>query len=161
MADNQTIVIKKMIDNTSGQGDLSCDYVTIANHIDYSKWNNHQRLGWPNLIKKTHKFFENSLIYYNDRPDLMVGQGNTLRNKTKQLVCWEAQQGGLEGLRQKGWSVVNLLVIQRQSNRNITNTKTLAQGDNQVVCPQYQLVIGLKAKESWKEMVGSFHSIGS
>lgn len=34
-----------------------------------------------------------------------------VENKTKNIVPWEGQDGGLEGLRQKGWSVVNLLVI--------------------------------------------------
>lgn len=43
MADDLNTVIKKMIDNTSGQGNNNYDRITIANHIDYTKWNNHQR----------------------------------------------------------------------------------------------------------------------
>lgn len=29
-------------------------------------------LGYPNLLSRTHEFFQKSLIYYNERPDLMI-----------------------------------------------------------------------------------------
>lgn len=153
MADDLTSVMKKMMDTSSGQGRDDYSKVTIANHIDYEKWNNHQRgeannpvfrvmgqfLGYPNLISRTHEFFENSLIYYNQRPDLMAVVDGTLVNKSQELVCWNGQLGGLEGLRQKGWSIVNLLVIARESRIRNTSVKTLAQGDNQVICTHYKL----------------------
>nr|WPV62795.1 MAG: RNA-dependent RNA polymerase [Vesiculovirus yinshui] len=153
MADDLTSVMKKMMDTSSGQGRDDYTKVTIANHIDYEKWNNHQRgdannpvfrvmgqfLGYPNLISRTHEFFEKSLIYYNQRPDLMAVVDGTLVNKTNELVCWNGQAGGLEGLRQKGWSIVNLLVIARESRIRNTSVKTLAQGDNQVICTHYKL----------------------
>nr|UED36916.1 polymerase [Mediterranean bat virus] len=153
MADDLTSVMKKMMDTSSGQGRDDYDKVTIANHIDYEKWNNHQRgdannpvfrvmgqfLGYPNLIVRTHEFFERSLIYYNQRPDLMRVVDGTLENNTAVRVCWNGQSGGLEGLRQKGWSIVNLLVIARESKIRNTSIKTLAQGDNQVICTHYRL----------------------
>lgn len=43
MADDLTTLTKKMMDNTTGQGLTTYDQVCIANHIDYQKWNNHQR----------------------------------------------------------------------------------------------------------------------
>ncbi|ACB47443.1 L polymerase protein [Vesicular stomatitis Alagoas virus] len=152
MADDLTAVIKKMMDTSSGQGLDNYDSICIANHIDYEKWNNHQRkesngpvfrvmgqfLGYPNLIERTHEFFEKSLIYYNGRPDLMRVNGNTLENRTPLNVCWQGQAGGLEGLRQKGWSILNLLVIQREAKIRNTAVKVLAQGDNQVICTQYK-----------------------
>uniref|UniRef100_Q8B0H5 RNA-directed RNA polymerase L n=1 Tax=Vesicular stomatitis Indiana virus (strain 85CLB South America) TaxID=434490 RepID=L_VSIVS len=152
MADDLTAVIKKMLDSSSGQGLKSYEAICIANHIDYEKWNNHQRklsngpvfrvmgqfLGYPSLIERTHEFFEKSLIYYNGRPDLMRVHNNTLVNSTSQRVCWQGQEGGLEGLRQKGWSILNLLVIQREAKIRNTAVKVLAQGDNQVICTQYK-----------------------
>lgn len=77
MADDLNTVIKKMLDTSNGQGLSTYDYITLANHIDYEKWNNHQRgdannpvfyvmgkfLGYPNLIARTHEFFQKSLIY--------------------------------------------------------------------------------------------------
>ncbi|AJR28458.1 polymerase [Vesiculovirus morreton] len=152
MADDLTAVIKKMLDSSSGQGLDNYEAICIANHIDYEKWNNHQRkesngpvfrvmgqfLGYPSLIERTHEFFEKSLIYYNGRPDLMRVSNNTLVNATNQRVCWQGQAGGLEGLRQKGWSILNLLVIQREAKIRNTAVKVLAQGDNQVICTQYK-----------------------
>ncbi|KAL4702133.1 hypothetical protein ACJJTC_019409 [Scirpophaga incertulas] len=153
MADDLNTVIKKLMDNSSGQGNPDYENICIANHIDYTKWNNHQRdeanhpvftvmdqfLGFTKLISRTHEFFQSSLIYYNGRPDLMRVSGNSLTNKTTDKVCWDGQRGGLEGLRQKGWSVVNLLVIRRESMNRNTKTSILAQGDNQVICGQYHL----------------------
>jgi Mononegavirales RNA dependent RNA polymerase len=55
------------------------------------------------------------------------------------LVCWQGQKGGLEGLRQKGWSILNLLIIQRESKIRNTRVKVLAQVDNQVICTQYKV----------------------
>nr|WAK76831.1 MAG: RNA-dependent RNA polymerase [Yongjia Tick Virus 2] len=153
MADDLTTVITKLLDRTQGQGGTSYESICIANHIDYEKWNNHQRqeatapvfrvmgqfLGYPNLIARTHEFFQQSLIYYNGRPDLMIVSKDSLKSRGQHLVCWEGQAGGLEGLRQKGWSVLSLLVIQRESKIRNTKVKTLAQGDNQVICTQYKL----------------------
>ncbi|AIL31438.1 L [Kumasi rhabdovirus] len=153
MADDMTTVISKLMDRTQGQGGSDYSQICIANHIDYEKWNNHQRkdatgpvfkvmgqfLGYPNLIYRTHEFFENSWIYYNGRPDLMTVRDGRLLNSTPQRVCWEGQLGGLEGLRQKGWTVVGLLMIRREARIRNTAVKILAQGDNQVICTQYKL----------------------
>ncbi|AOX47527.1 L protein [Gata virus] len=153
MADNSTVLTKKLMDNTYGQGTDNYDHVSFANHVDYEKWNNHQRgaannptfkvmgqfLGYPNLISRTHEFFEQSLIYYNQRPDLMEIIDGQIVNKRGHRVCWSGQSGGLEGLRQKGWSITNLLIIRRASIRRNTRVQILAQGDNQVICTQYSL----------------------
>ncbi|AJR28296.1 polymerase [La Joya virus] len=153
MADDLQSVIKKMLENSQGQGRNDYEYVSIANHIDYEKWNNHQRkesnchvfrvmgqcFGLPNLFLRTHEFFEKSLIYYPQRPDLMCPSGDTLVNLTDILVSWDGQAGGLEGLRQKGWSVLNYLVIERESRIRNTRVKVLAQGDNQTISTFYHL----------------------
>nr|CAD7464160.1 unnamed protein product [Timema tahoe] len=65
--------------------------------------------------------------------------GDTLINRGNKIVTWNGQDGGLEGLRQKGWSVVNLLVIRRESMNRNTRTTLLAQGDNQVICGKYKV----------------------
>ncbi|UOX72934.1 RNA-dependent RNA polymerase [Wufeng Myotis altarium vesiculovirus 1] len=153
MADDLTSVIKKIMDSSSGQGRADYSKMTISNHIDYEKWNNHQRgeannpvfrvmgqfLGYPKLIERTHEFFQKSIVYYNGRPDLMYVRDGALENRGNQRVCWNGQDGGLEGLRQKGWSIVNLLVIARESKIRNTSVKTLAQGDNQVICTHYKV----------------------
>lgn len=154
MADDLTTVIGKMLNNTDGQGESNYDKITYSDHIDYQKWNNHQRgdannptfrvmgqfLGYPKLIERTHEFFEKSWIYYTGRSDLLgVTETGELINRTEKRVCWAGQAGGLEGLRQKGWSIVNLLIIKRESASVNTSVKVLAQGDNQVICSRYRL----------------------
>ncbi|WPV62771.1 MAG: RNA-dependent RNA polymerase [Wufeng shrew rhabdovirus 1] len=153
MADDYNSVVRKLLDRSLGQGEPNYKRITFANHFDYSKWNNTQRgkannpvfrvmglfLGLPRLFERTHQFFEESLIYYNDRGDLMDVVSGQIVNKPGYRVCWEGQLGGLEGLRQKGWSVVSLLVIERESKIRNTRVKVLAQGDNQVICTYYEI----------------------
>lgn len=153
MADDLNTVTNKMLKATQGQSGDGYKELCIANHIDYSKWNNHQRgegnnpvfqvmgkfLGYPNLISRTHEFFEKSLIYYKNRTDLMTVRDGKIVSKGNQLVCWNGQKGGLEGLRQKGWSIVNYLCIERQARIRSTSIRALAQGDNQVLCTRYKI----------------------
>ncbi|AJR28515.1 polymerase [Mosqueiro virus] len=167
MADDLQEVMKKMLENVSGQGLDTYDYISIANHVDYEKWNNHQRyesncyifkvmgmcFGLPNLFVRSHEFFQKSIIYYNQRPDLMTPLDETLLNKDpNSLVCWDGQAGGLEGLRQKGWSIVNLLVIERESKIRNTLVKVLAQGDNQTISTCYELATTYTDEEEASEI---------
>lgn len=152
MSDDHSTLVKKLIECTSGQGIDGCDSIGISNHIDYRKWNNMQRdkatkptftvmdkfFGYKRVISRTHEFFENSLIYYKARPDwLTVSQGEVTNRSPEHLGCWQGQAGGLEGLRQKGWSILSLLMIEEQADFSNVNIKVLAQGDNQVICCNY------------------------
>ncbi|AJG39196.1 RNA-dependent RNA polymerase [Wuhan Insect virus 7] len=153
MADDLTTLTKKMLDTSSGQGLSGYDKISYANHLDYEKWNNYQRiesngpvfkvmgqfLGYPNLIYRTHEFFQKSIIYYNDRPDLMVVENGMIVNRTEERVVWNGQAGGLEGLRQKGWSVLNALSIAREGRDRNTKLALLAQGDNQIIFTNYKM----------------------
>nr|WAK77186.1 MAG: RNA-dependent RNA polymerase [Rhabdoviridae sp.] len=153
MADDLTKVTKKLLDNSIHQGRHDYASISVANHVDYEKWNNHQRgpandpvfrvmgqfLGLPEVFVRTHQFFQESLVYYGPRPDMMKVSGDSLISTGTFPACWEGQLGGLEGLRQKGWSIVNLLVLLREAKTRNTLVKTLAQGDNQVICNSYKL----------------------
>ncbi|DAZ87757.1 TPA_asm: L protein [Sphaeridiorhabdovirus 2] len=154
MTSSMNKVFKKMGECVPGHGTDFSTRVTYAEHFDYEKWNNHQRyestapifqvidksFGFSNLITRTHEFFQKSFIYFANRPDLMVctGEGITNRDPSR-MVCWQGQLGGLEGLRQKGWSLISLLMIERESRNRNPRVRTLAQGDNQVVCITYLL----------------------
>lgn len=153
MADDYNSVIEKMLAASDAQDPNDLTQVNYANHLDYSKWNNHQRgaannpvfrvmgqfLGLPNLFVRTHEFFSKALIYYKDRPDLMKVEGGQVVNVGPDIVAWEGQAGGLEGLRQKGWSVVDYLGIERQARIRNTEVRCLAQGDNQIICTLYKI----------------------
>ncbi|AOZ21307.1 RNA-dependent RNA polymerase [Lleida bat lyssavirus] len=159
MTDNLNKVFKKLIDRVTGQGLSDYSRVTYAFHLDYEKWNNHQRMestrnvfevldkvfGLKKVFSRTHEFFQKSWIYYSERSDLIGVWGDKIccLDMSEGPTCWDGQDGGLEGLRQKGWSLVSLLMIDRESQIRNTKTKILAQGDNQVLCPTYVVSPGL------------------
>lgn len=152
MTSSMNKVFKKMAECAPGHGTDHLTYLTYSEHFDYEKWNNHQRkestemvfrvidkaFGFSNLIARTHDIFQQSFIYFANRPDLMLVRGSNIINKNDcERVCWDGQAGGLEGLRQKGWSLISLLMIERESKNRNPKVRTLAQGDNQVVCITY------------------------
>lgn len=144
MADGFIEVMEKMLDRTKGQRGEDYVHITYANHIDYTKWNNHQRdeavgpvfsvldklYGLNNFFRLSHKIFQNCTVYYPERPEFF--------GKDSQFY-WKGQDGGFEGIRQKGWSLVGVLCLLRESKRRSTKVDLLAQGDNQVIFCQYSL----------------------
>jgi hypothetical protein len=60
-------------------------------------------LGFPKIIAKTHQMFDESLIYYNDRPDLMAALDNTsISNSTDAPFVGKYNMEGLKGYDKKG-----------------------------------------------------------
>lgn len=152
MADGYIDLINKVLDRTSGQRGFDYTSVTYANHIDYSKWNNHQRdeavkpvfqvmdkcYGLENFISMTHTFFSKCTVYYPERPEFF--------GKDSQFY-WEGQPGGFEGIRQKGWSIVGILALMRECKYRNTRVDTLVQGDNQLIFTHYKLPKKIKETE--------------
>ncbi|AIW61115.1 RNA-dependent RNA polymerase [Harrison Dam virus] len=153
MADDLKGVMMKLLSRSDGQGTPDYSSITIANHIDYSKWNNHQRkesnqyvfrvmgqfMGYPKLFERTHEFFEKSLIYYAGDRSLLRPTSRGIEPTTCIKSCWQGQAGGLEGLRQKGWSILNVILLDRISRKRNTRIKLLAQGDNQIICTHFKI----------------------
>ena len=153
MRDSMIEVLKKMMGGSDGQGLTTYEKIGIVNHIDYSNWNNHMRVestgpvfkvlgsawGLPHLFTATHRIFEESTIHYSERCDLLKVEDDQLVNSTDTLVCWKGQKGGLEGLRQKGWSLLSYLILERESRNRNTQVNKLAQGDDQIVRTLYKL----------------------
>jgi len=110
MKDSLDEVQKKIIN--AFQGQASDSHWCSTNHIDYEKWNNHQRyestapvftvMGkfyrLPCLFERTHLFFQESFVYFADRVDLLVWDREKIVNATDTLTSWYSQPGGLEGL---------------------------------------------------------------
>lgn len=171
MADDYQTVLKKMLDNTTGQGQESYENLTIANHIDYSKWCNSQSheathpifsvmdkfLGFRNLISRTHSIFQKCWYYHKGSGFNLRIQGNQLVDKFGLNMCWTGSNGGLEGLRQKGWSIVSLLNIERSRKVRNTRVSLLAQGDNQVICTHYKVQSGW-TPEQLRDQLYDVHS---
>ncbi|WPV62726.1 MAG: RNA-dependent RNA polymerase [Jingmen bat rhabdovirus 1] len=142
-----TDTMRMMCELTKGMSDDS-DTFNLLIHLDYEKWNNHQRheanelifqqvdkaFGWTKVISQTHQIFKNSFIYFVDRLDKIDPGFNT------QLpYCWSGQSGGLEGLRQKMWTVVGALMLRRVGLRHNQDFDLMMQGDNQIVIAKYHL----------------------
>jgi len=150
MKDSLNEVQKKLIN--ASQGQASDTHWCYTNHIDYEKWNNHQRYestapvfkvmgqfyGLPRLFERTHLFFQECFVYFADRVDLLAWDGEKIVNVSDILTSWYGQLGGLEGLRQKGWTLVSMLVIEREGKTRNTHLIVLAQGDNQAITTFYK-----------------------
>ena len=172
MADDMNELIKKMLNSTTGQGLADYSRVCYANHVDYDKWNNHQRheatypvfhvmdqcLGFNGVISRTHEFFKKILYYCPDRPDLMRAVGETLENATENMACWQGQDGGIDGLRQKAWTILGVLTIQRESKVRNAHVQMLASGDNQVICTMYKLPEVRDDMERDRALMGMFQN---
>lgn len=122
MSDDLTTFVKKMIQSTEGQSSNDDrETITFSNHIDYEKWNNHQRdyavdpvfrvmggfFRLPKLFMRAHELINKSLNYFTGRSDLIkwVGKGSKLRvGENSDCMAWNGHPGGLEGVRQKGWT---------------------------------------------------------
>lgn len=61
--------------------------------------------------------------------------------------AWNGQPGGLEGVRQKGWTIVGMLSVMREGNSRNTRIRELAQGDNLVIFTDYKLLSGVPIRE--------------
>ncbi|DAZ87783.1 TPA_asm: hypothetical protein [Metorhabdovirus 2] len=128
---------------------------TYMIHLDFEKWNNHQRhestypvfrvldkaFGFTNVISRTHKIFESCFYYYSETPNRIT------TSKDNIPWCWQGQLGGIEGLRQKGWSVIGALLLRLVSSELRINYEILLQGDNQVVILKFH-------KECTPDMTG-------
>ena len=100
MADSMNELTKKMMSQTIKQGASDYSEISISNHLDYEKWNNHQKyestapvfevmgkfLGLPSIYEKTHKIFQDSWLYYADRGDLIDIKGDKMYNPNPNLI---------------------------------------------------------------------------
>lgn len=173
MSDSLHTLMQKMKQRAKGQGVGDYSQITFANHLDYEKWNNHQRYesteavfsvlgnayGLPNLFLRTHEIFQESWIYFADRPDLIRVVHNAIVSLDPNILsCWNGQDGGLEGLRQKGWCLNNMLMTDREDRNKTVKADKMASGDNQIIYSNYTLkgileeeLIQIKCKEIFED----------
>nr|WPV62714.1 MAG: RNA-dependent RNA polymerase [Wufeng shrew rhabdovirus 10] len=134
---------------SAGHGD-SQSTLKVTMNIDFEKWNNHMResitsrwfltlddlFGIEGLFSYTHKFFNSVPIYLADN-------SVKLPNKDGKLTYGPGVMfhhlGGIEGLRQKGWTVVTSSLIQYVSRKFNFKTEVIGQGDNQVITVEFPL----------------------
>ncbi|DBA36924.1 TPA_asm: L [Silene gammacytorhabdovirus 1] len=121
--------------------------VTVIVNIDFEKWNlNFRRettfplfealgdlYGLPNLYNRTYDIFENSLMYLADgsyKPKINLQTESIILEPPLSYI---GHLGGLEGLRQKGWTLFTDCGLESICVRHKCKYIIMGQGDNQVL----------------------------
>jgi Mononegavirales RNA dependent RNA polymerase len=97
-----------------------------------------QFYGLPRLFERRHLWFKDCFFYFADRVELLYWDRRKIANRSCILTSWYGQKGGLEGLRQKGWTLISMLVIEREGKTRNTHLVVLSQGDNQAITTFYK-----------------------
>ncbi|QNM37835.1 RNA dependent RNA polymerase [Frankliniella occidentalis associated mononegavirales virus 1] len=99
----------------------------------------------PNLYSYTHRFFEQAFFYLSSRLNppayLRRDVGNVALEDAIAMkdifqdseTTWQGQKGGLEGLRQKGWTIIIMGALYAVEYEQGISSSILGQGDNQVL----------------------------
>lgn len=112
--------------------------------LDFSKWNSNMReaetlplfqcfdqlFGFNNCFTKTHEMFKDSFIY-------LLNGSYIPQYKYDQFIpdlgSWYGHLGGIEGLRQKGWTIWTVSLILYAAEDFPISLRLMGQGDNQVL----------------------------
>nr|WGF21061.1 L [Spodoptera frugiperda rhabdovirus] [Spodoptera frugiperda rhabdovirus] len=112
--------------------------------LDFSKWNTNMRapdtqpfyhtidtmFGLENCFTRTHEMFYNSFLYLIDGSYLPTIVDDGFKTD---IGCWRHHLGGIEGLRQKGWTLWTVMLIRLVAEKYIFNMSIMGQGDNQML----------------------------
>ncbi|DBA36869.1 TPA_asm: L [Cuscuta gammacytorhabdovirus 1] len=138
-------VSHRLAENSSAQKlDISRDISIIVN-IDFEKWNLNFRkettsgvfsamgdlYGMPELFNRTYDIFRSSYIYLGDGSYTPAVNGRDLQPDPPK--AYTGHLGGLEGLRQKGWTVFTACGLELVCSRHNCQYSIMGQGDNQVL----------------------------
>lgn len=120
--------------------------------MDFNKWNSYMRypetiplfkdwddlLGVEKMFARTHEMFYNStMLLANNLTFPMMRQ--TPKGLDLVKVTWTGHLGGIDGLRQKGWTLFTVVCLKIISQRMGVDCEILGQGDNQVLICKYRL----------------------
>nr|DAZ87848.1 TPA_asm: hypothetical protein [Clonorhabdovirus 2] len=154
MADNATTVKKKKLRIVSGMRQNSSQHLTVVMNIDFEKWNLNMRYentegvfsfldqlyGTSHLFLNSHRVFERSTMYMcHGVHELRQGKDMGGDN------VWTNHRGGIEGLRQKGWTLLTICVIKEVAWELNMKASIMGQGDNQVIALRFNLLDGSEA----------------
>lgn len=144
------------------------DTVTVVTNMDFVKWNSNMReeetkplfedidnlFGFTNLVSRTYEMFSESQMYLaNGHHNPEVDEkANRLKNGP---TVWDGHKGGVEGLRQKGWTLFTVSLIKRVARLLGLNCTLMGQGDNQVLITTYTK----HPEKSYREQHSDFISV--
>ncbi|DAF42345.1 TPA_asm: L [Nymphaea alba virus 1] len=117
----------------------------VCMSLDFEKWNGHMRkemtspvftaigdlFGLSELYNRTYDIFSSSYYYLADGSYLPNTTAGTL--EVKEPFSFTNHQGGMEGLRQKGWTIFTVCGLETILSKYNCSYKIMGMGDNQVL----------------------------
>ncbi|QMP82144.1 RNA-dependent RNA polymerase [hymenopteran rhabdo-related virus 109] len=118
--------------------------ITLFTSLDFSKWNSNMReeetyyvfrdfdhlFGFQAVYTRTHEMFKNSFMYLLNGSYLpQVREGKLVAD----IGSWRGHLGGIEGLRQKGWTIWTVTLILLAAEEHSITLQLMGQGDNQIL----------------------------
>lgn len=150
MDDSLTLLKKFHLRTRSMNSKAGFDERVVVTNVDFEKWNSHMRkgetdgifscfdqlIGIPNLYVRTHEMFTNSIMYLADGSYIPEVDPKTNNLKLSD-IAWVGHLGGIEGLRQKGWTIFTVCVLYKVMEQMEVKFTLMGQGDNQVMLCSY------------------------
>lgn len=153
MTFDQKELLTRLHGVTKSLGDSPLNYdssVTVVMNTDFEKWNSNMReeetkeifkdidclFGLKDVFSRSHEMFTQSTIY--------LANGNYVpkfdddNNMLESACNWSGHLGGIEGLRQKGWTIFTVVILSHFSSLEQIPCQLLGQGDNQVLLLSYR-----------------------
>lgn len=117
----------------------------ICMSLDFEKWNGHMRkdmtlgvfsalgtlFGLPELYNRTYDLFEECYYYLADGSYVPKIDGDNLI--VEEPLSFTGHKGGMEGLRQKGWTIYTVCCLEVILSKYDCTYKIMGMGDNQVL----------------------------
>ncbi|BAM36035.2 RNA-dependent RNA polymerase [Persimmon virus A] len=118
---------------------------TVCMSLDFEKWNGHMRkestepiftclgdlFGMKELYNVTYDLFSESYLYLADGSYVpIVKNGELIEEGT---LSFSGHKGGMEGLRQKGWTIFTVCCLDMICSKYNCTYKIMGMGDNQVL----------------------------
>ncbi|AJG39179.1 RNA-dependent RNA polymerase [Wuhan Insect virus 4] len=123
---------------------------TICMSLDFEKWNGHMRksstyyvfeelgnlFGMGNLYNATYDIFEQSYIYLADG-SYVPSIDHEGELEVSEPRSFKGHKGGMEGLRQKGWTLFTIVCLDMICKRHNCIYNSMGMGDNQILMLTY------------------------
>lgn len=169
MLDSYITLMKKMYSATSQKNEDG--FISMYTSLDFSKWNSHMRkeetmhiftfmdelFGLKNVFTRTHEMFAGQL-YLAD--GTYVPQMGTDGRFIEDEFCWSGHLGGIEGLRQKGWTIFTVCILRMVMDNYGFKYTLMGQGDNQVLKINYpRSMSNQEIQQTHKEILLSMENV--
>lgn len=135
------------------------NFVEIVTNLDFMKWNSYMReeetmtifsdfddlFGLTKVFSRSHQVFNTCTSYLAD------GSITPSFNANGEMVIepgiWRDHLGGVEGMRQKSWTIFTVVILKMLSDRLNVKSQLMGQGDNQVLINRYYPRPGMTIKD--------------